>query len=175
MKSSQSKVKSIVQGTLLGAGLLMATSVFADNHGHGRDLDRGGHEWHDHDFDRDRNHGNWDRHRDIDRHDHDDYRGGIRFVLPLPPRPPVFFPIPRPPHVAFSYSEPAPDYITYARVVDVDPIINRSYGDWDNRGGRCDGYRVTYEFRGQEFTTVMSYDPGDRVRIRVGRGIEVLG
>ena len=183
MKSSQSKVKSIVQGALLGAGLLMATSVFADNHGHGRDFNgRGGHESHDRDFDRDRRDHAWDRHQDFDRHDHDrdDRRGGFRLVLPFPPHPPVFLPIPRPPHVSFSVGVPSPVYITYARVVDVDPIITRSYGDWDDyrddgEGSRCEGYRVTYEFQGQEYTTVMSYDPGSRVRIRVGHGIEVLG
>lgn len=173
MKSSKSKVKSMAQATLLGAGLLMATSVFADNHGHGRDFDsRGGHQSQDR------------SHRDFDRHDHDrdDHRGGIRLVLPLPPRPPVFLPIPRPPHVSFSVVAPSPVYITYARVVDVDPIITS--GNWDDyrdgyrddhEGGRVDGYRVTYEFQGREYTTVMSYDPGDRVRIRVGHGIEVLG
>ena len=184
MKSSKSKVKSIVQGTLLGAGLLMATSVFADGvghgHGHGRDFDdHRGHEWHDRDFDRDhRDHGDWGRHHDFDRprHDYDHDRGGIRLVFPFPPRPPVFFPIPRPPHVTFSYDTPAPEYITYAQVVDVDPIITRSNDGWDDRTEeRCDGYRVTYVFRGNQYTTVMSYDPGSRVRIKVGRGIEVLG
>lgn len=183
MKSSKSKVKSMVQATLLGAGLLMATSVFADNHSHGRDFDgRSGHQSQDRSH---RDHDDWG-HRDFDRHDHDrdDHRGGIRLVLPLPPRPTVFLPIPRPPHVSFSVVAPSPVYITYARVVDVDPIITRSYGNWDDyrddyrddrRGGRVDGYRVTYEFQGLEYTTVMSYDPGDRVRIRVGHGIEVLG
>jgi uncharacterized protein YcfJ len=32
---------------------------------------------------------------------------------------------------------------------------------------RVDGYRVTYEYAGREYTTRMPYDPGDRVRIRV--------
>jgi uncharacterized protein YcfJ len=32
---------------------------------------------------------------------------------------------------------------------------------------RIDGYRVTYEYGGREYTTRMPYDPGDRVRIRV--------
>ena len=35
---------------------------------------------------------------------------------------------------------------------------------WDER---VDGYRVTYEYGGREYTTRMPYDPGDRVRIRV--------
>ncbi|HEX2586429.1 MAG TPA: hypothetical protein VHL14_14995 [Steroidobacteraceae bacterium] len=177
MKSSKASIKSIVQGALLSAGMLVAGSVFADGfgHGHGRDRDfddRGRHERHDRDFGHGREFGG--RH-DFDRHDHN--RGGIRFVVPVPPPPAVFFPVPRPPHVSFSFgAAPAPVYITYARVVDVDPIISRSYGDWDDdTRGNCEGYRVTYEFRGREYTTVMSYDPGSRVRIRVGRGVEVLG
>lgn len=32
---------------------------------------------------------------------------------------------------------------------------------------RIDGYRVTYEYAGREYTTRMPYDPGDRIRIRV--------
>jgi uncharacterized protein YcfJ len=32
---------------------------------------------------------------------------------------------------------------------------------------RIDGYNVTYEYAGQRHTTRMSYDPGDRIRIRV--------
>jgi len=35
---------------------------------------------------------------------------------------------------------------------------------WDER---IDGYRVTYEYAGREYTTRMPYDPGERVRIRV--------
>jgi uncharacterized protein YcfJ len=35
---------------------------------------------------------------------------------------------------------------------------------WDER---VDGYRVTYEYAGREYTTRMPYDPGERVRIRV--------
>jgi uncharacterized protein YcfJ len=82
---------------------------------------------------------------------------------------------------------PIPVFITYAQVVDVDPIITRipDYRrdrDWDGydhgrgerREERIDGYRVTYLFRGREYNTVMSYNPGERVRIRVGDGIEVL-
>src|SRR5690348_10744727 len=173
MKSSNSSIKSIVQGALLGAGMLVAGSVFADNHGHGRDFDdRGRHEWHDRDFG---NHRDFDHHGGFGHYDHD--RGGIRFVVPVPQPPRIFFPVPRPPHVSFSFGvAPAPVYITYARVVDVDPIMSRRYGDWDDdRNANCEGYRVTYEFRGQEYTTVMSYDPGSRIRIRVGRDIEVLG
>lgn len=32
---------------------------------------------------------------------------------------------------------------------------------------RIEGYRVTYEYAGREYTTRMPYDPGDRIRIRV--------
>jgi len=32
---------------------------------------------------------------------------------------------------------------------------------------RVDGYRVTYEYRGREYTTRLPYDPGDRIRVRV--------
>jgi uncharacterized protein YcfJ len=32
---------------------------------------------------------------------------------------------------------------------------------------RTDGYDVTYEYRGHNYTTVMSRDPGNRVRLRV--------
>lgn len=32
---------------------------------------------------------------------------------------------------------------------------------------RVDGYHVTYEYRGREYTTRLPYDPGDRIRVRV--------
>lgn len=32
---------------------------------------------------------------------------------------------------------------------------------------RIEGYRVTYEFNGREFTTQLPYDPGERIRVRV--------
>lgn len=32
---------------------------------------------------------------------------------------------------------------------------------------RIDGYRVTYEYNGREYTTRMPYDPGERLRVRV--------
>lgn len=37
----------------------------------------------------------------------------------------------------------------------------------DSWNERIDGYRVTYEYAGREYTTRMPYDPGERVRIRV--------
>lgn len=176
MKSLKSTVKSLAAGTVIGAGLLIATSVLADDHGwdrHDRD-----HEQHAHHFDYDHNRGHdWD-HRDFnhERHDFDRDRGGLRLVLPLPPRPRFVLPFLPPP--------PIPVFIASAQVIDVDPIITRipDYrgdrnweGDHYGRGDeRIDGYRVTYLFRGREYNTVMSYNPGERVRIRVGDGIEVL-
>lgn len=32
---------------------------------------------------------------------------------------------------------------------------------------RIDGYRVTYEYNGREYTTRLPYDPGDKIRVRV--------
>ena len=32
---------------------------------------------------------------------------------------------------------------------------------------RIDGYRVSYEYNGREFTTRMPYDPGEKIRVRV--------
>jgi uncharacterized protein YcfJ len=32
---------------------------------------------------------------------------------------------------------------------------------------RVDGYRVSYEYNGREYTTRLPYDPGDRIRVRV--------
>ncbi|HKE93473.1 MAG TPA: glycine zipper 2TM domain-containing protein, partial [Povalibacter sp.] len=32
---------------------------------------------------------------------------------------------------------------------------------------RIDGYRVTYEYNGREYTTRMPYDPGSKIRVRV--------
>ncbi len=32
---------------------------------------------------------------------------------------------------------------------------------------RVDGYRVTYEYHGREYTTRLPYDPGERIRVRV--------
>ncbi|HEY0845922.1 MAG TPA: glycine zipper 2TM domain-containing protein [Noviherbaspirillum sp.] len=37
----------------------------------------------------------------------------------------------------------------------------------DNWQSRTNGYAVTYEYRGHTYTTVMPYDPGDRLRVRV--------
>lgn len=37
----------------------------------------------------------------------------------------------------------------------------------DDYEERIDGYRVTYEYNGREFTTRMPYDPGETMRVRV--------
>jgi uncharacterized protein YcfJ len=37
----------------------------------------------------------------------------------------------------------------------------------DSYEERIEGYRVTYEYNGREFTTRMPYDPGERIRVRV--------
>jgi len=39
---------------------------------------------------------------------------------------------------------------------------------------RVDGYRVTYLYRGREYTTVMPYDPGNRVQLRSGVNMAVV-
>lgn len=37
----------------------------------------------------------------------------------------------------------------------------------DNWQSRTNGYMVTYEYHGRTYTTVMPYDPGERMRVRV--------
>jgi uncharacterized protein YcfJ len=37
----------------------------------------------------------------------------------------------------------------------------------DNWQSRTNGYAVTYEYHGRTYTSVMPYDPGDRVRLHV--------
>lgn len=37
----------------------------------------------------------------------------------------------------------------------------------DNWQSRTNGYTVTYEYHGRTYTTVMPYDPGERLRVRV--------
>lgn len=43
--------------------------------------------------------------------------------------------------------------------------------DWEER---IDGYRVTYRYEGREYNTVMAYDPGNRVQVRVGTDVTVV-
>ena len=40
----------------------------------------------------------------------------------------------------------------------------RTVDHWESR---TSGYQVTYEYRGRNYTDVMSYDPGERLRLRV--------
>lgn len=47
----------------------------------------------------------------------------------------------------------------------------RGYREWEER---VDGYRVTYVYRGREYRTVMPYDPGNRVQVRVGMDVDVV-
>ena len=37
----------------------------------------------------------------------------------------------------------------------------------DNWQSRTNGYAVTYEYHGRTYTTIMPYDPGERMRVRV--------
>jgi uncharacterized protein YcfJ len=46
-----------------------------------------------------------------------------------------------------------------------------SQRDWEER---VDGYRVTYVYRGRQYNTVMPYDPGNRVQVRVGMDVDVV-
>jgi len=47
----------------------------------------------------------------------------------------------------------------------------RTQHDWEER---IDGYRVTYRYQGRTYDTVMPYDPGNRVQVRVGRDVDVV-
>ena len=37
----------------------------------------------------------------------------------------------------------------------------------DHYESRNNGYQVTYDYKGRNYTSIMSYDPGDKVRLRV--------
>lgn len=59
--------------------------------------------------------------------------------------------------------------VTYC---DPEPVRDGYYGNQRvNAGGindsRVDGYDVTYEYAGRQFTTRTNYHPGDRIRVRV--------
>lgn len=43
--------------------------------------------------------------------------------------------------------------------------------EWEER---VDGYRVSYVYHGREYRTVMPYDPGNRVQVRVGTDVDVV-
>lgn len=47
----------------------------------------------------------------------------------------------------------------------------RTQRDWEER---IDGYRVTYRYQGRTYDTVMPYDPGNRVQVRVGVDVDVV-
>lgn len=49
------------------------------------------------------------------------------------------------------------------RVCDPEPVNGRYYGSDE----RVDGYDVTYEYAGRTYRTRTSYNPGDRMRVRV--------
>jgi len=50
-------------------------------------------------------------------------------------------------------------------VVEQQPV--RQCRTVDNWQSRTNGYAVTYEYHGHTYTSVMPYDPGDRLRVRV--------
>ena len=52
----------------------------------------------------------------------------------------------------------------YDRVVERPVRTCRRVDHWESR---VDGYDVTYEYQGRTYTTVMSYDPGDRLPVNV--------
>jgi len=56
-------------------------------------------------------------------------------------------------------------------VRDVDRCAVSERRDWEER---VDGYRVRYVYRGREYRTTMPYDPGYRVRVRVGVDVDVV-
>ncbi len=53
----------------------------------------------------------------------------------------------------------------------VERCESRYQRDWEER---IDGYHVTYRYEGREYNTVMGYDPGNRVQVRVGRDVAVV-
>lgn len=47
-------------------------------------------------------------------------------------------------------------------------VVQRCEVRYDNQyEERIDGYRVTYEYGGRQYTTRMAYDPGSKIRVRV--------
>jgi uncharacterized protein YcfJ len=55
-----------------------------------------------------------------------------------------------------SYSEPREEVVQRC-----DVRYDHAYEE------RIDGYRVTYEYNGREYTTRLPYDPGERIKVRV--------
>ena len=54
---------------------------------------------------------------------------------------------------------------SYGPVVEQQPV--RQCRTVDNWQTRPNGYAVTYEYNGRTYTSVMPYDPGERLRVRV--------
>jgi len=54
--------------------------------------------------------------------------------------------------------------VTYC---DPEPVRDGYYGNQRVNDSRVDGYDVTYEYAGRQFTTRTDYHPGDRIRVRV--------
>lgn len=52
------------------------------------------------------------------------------------------------------------------RVCDPEPVRG-GYSSYPANDGRVNGYDVTYEYAGRQFTTRTNYHPGDRIRVRV--------
>jgi uncharacterized protein YcfJ len=49
-----------------------------------------------------------------------------------------------------------------------DEVVQRCDVRYDHEyEERIDGYRVTYEYNGREYTTRLPYDPGERIKVRV--------
>jgi uncharacterized protein YcfJ len=76
----------------------------------------------------------------------------------------------------------AGEFDDYARVTKVTPRIEevnqpqqecrtgqpvRQCRTVDHWYTRTNGYAVTYEYRGHRYTTIVPYDPGDRLKVRV--------
>ena len=54
--------------------------------------------------------------------------------------------------------------VTYC---DPEPVRDGQYGNQRVNDSRVNGYDVTYEYAGRQFTTRTDYHPGDRIRVRV--------
>ena len=54
--------------------------------------------------------------------------------------------------------------VTYC---DPEPVRDGYYGNQRVNDSRVNGYDVTYEYAGRQFTTRTDYHPGDRIRVRV--------
>jgi uncharacterized protein YcfJ len=64
--------------------------------------------------------------------------------------------------VGYNSAARATGYSTEERTVQ--RCATRSHTDYEER---IEGYRVTYEYNGRQYTTRMPYDPGERIRVHV--------